>query len=204
MTREVGMLFQGEMVRALRAGLKTNTRRGLKPPRRYRWSDIDAGTMEREGSSTHPLLHVTDLMASNRYARVGDVIWVRETHAQNTDYPPGVRWTYRADPGCEHDAKRWTPAIHMPREACRLLLTVTRVELERVQDISEADAIAEGIQRYKGPLRWVKFLDAITGEPIHNTARAAYLALYAAINGQEAVDRNDWVRSTHFTCREVF
>lgn len=80
------------------------------------------------------------------YGEPGVRLWVRETFA-NID---GKNW-YRADPLVEDciaksmGGFKWTPAIHMPRVACRLVLEVTGVRVERLQDISEADAIAEGI-----------------------------------------------------------
>lgn len=85
------------------------------------------------------------------------------------------------------------PGIHMPRWASRINLEVISVRVERLNEITEADAIAEGIKRYTGPLRWVRYLDAITGEPVHNTARDAFFALWVAINGQESLDANPWV-----------
>lgn len=85
------------------------------------------------------------------------------------------------------------PAIFMPSAASRITLEITGLRVERLKEITEADAIAEGIKRYTGPLRWVRYLDAITGEPVHNTARDAFFALWVAINGQESLDANPWV-----------
>lgn len=95
---------------------------------------------------------------------------------------------------------RWwkRPAIFMPRAASRIHLEVTEVRVERLQAISEADCLAEGIAPYTGPLRWVRYLDALTGEPIHNTARAAYLALWDAINGAGSAAANPWVWAVTF------
>ena len=95
---------------------------------------------------------------------------------------------------------RWwkRPAIFMPRAASRIHLEVTEVRVERLQAISEADCLAEGIAPYTGPLRWVRYLDALTGEPIHNTARAAYLALWDAINGAGSAATNPWVWAVNF------
>lgn len=90
------------------------------------------------------------------------------------------------------------PAIFMPRAASRITLEVERLAVERLHDISEADAIAEGIKRYTGPMRWVRYLDAITGEAKHNTARDAYFSLWAHINGQASLDANPYVWSIHF------
>ena len=81
----------------------------------------------------------------------------------------------------------------MPRWASRITLEITSVRVERLQDISEAEALAEGIQRYAGPLRWVRYLDAITGEAVHSAARDAFFALWIALNGQPSFNANPLV-----------
>jgi hypothetical protein len=82
------------------------------------------------------------------YPEDGARLWVREAH-QLIDVP-GVGPTawYRAD-GTPAYVDRWRPSIHMPRWACRLVLRITRVRVERLQEIRESDdAVAEG---YPGP-----------------------------------------------------
>lgn len=132
-TRERPILFSGPMVRAILAGRKTQTRRVVGPTARA---------------------------AIN--CRRGDRLWVRETWAR-VDYVDGVvshhavdsdgverRLVYRADcPDLEWDDQpesRWRPSIHMPRWASRLTLAVTDVRVERLRDISEEDAKAEGVE----------------------------------------------------------
>ncbi|MES2247631.1 MAG: hypothetical protein V4645_10135 [Pseudomonadota bacterium] len=97
-------------------------------------------------------------------------------------------------------APRWwkRPAIFMPRAASRIQLEITSVRVERLLSISEADSLAEGIERYAGPLRWVRYLDANSGEPIHNSAREAYLALWSAINGAGSAADNPWAWAVEF------
>lgn len=92
------------------------------------------------------------------YGATGDRLWVRETHAPfGRDGLVGV--AYRAT--CDRDGsfdyvtrgeaierltvRRWTPAIHMPRDLSRIVLAVTGVHAQRLTDISEDDAIAEGL-----------------------------------------------------------
>ena len=89
------------------------------------------------------------------YGRPGDLLWVRETHGiqlklgESPDYPKGLV-VYRADLPedsnfqYEGGGSAWRPSIHMPRWASRITLEITGVRVERVQDISEKDAIAEG------------------------------------------------------------
>ncbi|HUV48247.1 MAG TPA: hypothetical protein VMX11_04645, partial [Actinomycetes bacterium] len=72
---------------------------------------------------------------------VGDRLWVRETFA----CPETVRYYRADDAGILPPGTKWTPSIHMPRWASRLSLTITDVRVQRLQDISEADAEAEGL-----------------------------------------------------------
>lgn len=148
---------------------------------------------------------------------IGDRLWVRETHKVRrvgTETFEGARPTrryaglaYQADGGRAEvdidlntyqalDAKEsrgWTPSIHMPRWASRITLEITGIRVERLQDISEADCIAEGIECYRGSPRWVRYLDTVTGEASHNTARDAYFALWERLNGRGSVDANPWL-----------
>ncbi len=203
MTREVGQLYQAAMVRALlrRRDPKTNTRRSITLKNGHAWHDLDAGLIK---SADGEVYSVHTLLQDRRHPQPGDIIWVRETWGYNPDHPGAAgRACYRADPGHEHDGITWRPSIHMPREACRLLLTCTAVRIERLLSITEADALAEGIEPYRGPLRWVRYLDAVTGEAAHSTARDAYLALWDHINGQGAAAQNPWVRSIYFQRKEA-
>lgn len=127
-----GIMFAAPMVRALIAGRKTQTRR----------------------LATSPLAK----------CQIGDRLWVRETHAYVGTTDPG--WLlYRAsdyDEQCvahgfdqpypPESAVRWTPSLLMRRTASRLTLIVEQVRRQRLRDISDADAIAEGIERAPGTL----------------------------------------------------
>ncbi len=89
---------------------------------------------------------------------------------------------------------KWKPSIHMPRWASRITLEVTGVRVERLQDISEEDAIAEGVE-----VLWRGYDDAQdfyrnyhTGGYLF-TAKASYRTLWESINGPGSWERNDWV-----------
>jgi len=88
---------------------------------------------------------------------------------------------------------RYRHARFMPRWASRATLELQAVSVTRLHDISESDSIAEGIEPYKGPLRWVRFVDVVSGEACHSTAIAAYRALWTSINGPGAWEANPWV-----------
>jgi hypothetical protein len=137
------ILFSGPMVRALLEGHKTMTRRALKPP-------IENGSFD--GTERGEWLWTSGCFYARSEPRFapGDLLWVRETWKPHSIYEaipprhvPQSRIFYAADerysPNC-----RWRPGIHMPRWASRITLAVTAVKVERLQDISEADAEAEG------------------------------------------------------------
>lgn len=140
------ILFSSAMVLALLAGRKTQTRRILKPQPQ---ADVIHYGWNREGGASWTDQH----WESGRLPFwAGDRLWVREawtarmTHgwtiadARSRMYHEEI--IYRADGGKSIDG--WWPSIHMPREFSRLTLHVTDVRVERLQDISEGDAIAEG------------------------------------------------------------
>ena len=151
------ILFSAPMVRAILFGTKTQTRRILKPQPPDNWSPIveiyhptiiDRHGVDQPGPAVFG--------ASDEYHgckirwQPGDMLWVREAWAQNPDHP-GVQYNsavcYRADPGHDYDGLKWRPSIHMPRWASRITLLVETITVERLQDISEVDAIAEGAAR---------------------------------------------------------
>lgn len=78
-----------------------------------------------------------------KLGNIGDVLWVRETFAWNSDYDEGICAIYKAD-DCHFDVK-WKPSIFMPRQHSRLKLRLTDVRQEPLNYISETDAIKEGI-----------------------------------------------------------
>lgn len=155
MTREIPIIFNSDMVRAILAGQKTQTRRPVKV------QPHGAGSWVQHGDKwAFPNVNPY-CSARCPFGQPGDLLWVRETWSQIDDTEfGGDRWIdYRATPkypessvhrpaGWDDEAEntplRWRPSIHMPRWASRILLRVTAVRVERVQGISERDAVAEG------------------------------------------------------------
>jgi hypothetical protein len=181
------ILFSAPMVRALIAGRKSQTRRIIK-----RQSALDA--IATFGPEFLLVPGNADLV---RFAK-GDRLWVRETWApldRLTHNDPGTtalaeRGFYKADNSTiEGSISRWTPAIHMPRWASRLTLTVTDVRVQRLQDISEEDAIAEGSQEPS----LVPIVGGCWSE------RQVYANLWNHINGAGSWDANPWVVAVSFT-----
>lgn len=141
--KERPILFSAPMVRAILEGRKTVTRRALNS---QALKNIGYGVRlgECHELPTEGPLHPNSVDYYNDFCpfgRPGDRLWVRETHADI-----GCRLTYRADTddGAHCQVKKWTPAIHMFRRHSRILLEITDVRVERLQDISEEQAKAEG------------------------------------------------------------
>lgn len=194
------ILFSGQMVRAILSGAKTETRRVVKPGAgQGKWltprllDQVKRGEMVEGGwQMYHPLagtIHAGMIISENsplgwirlRYGVPGDRLWVRETWKAWATVGAGteVRVQYRADNATrdlhmdEWDAPRadrWARSIFMPRWASRLALAVESVRVERLHDIDDAGARAEGV-----------------------ADREAYRALWSDINGAESWDANPWV-----------
>ena len=152
--KESPIPFTGDMVRAVLSGQKTQTRRVLKDP-----LDKTGGQycVEHADDDPNMLVHIhspkcegyCDYVCSYScpYGQPGDRLWVKETHAR---HPQFAEVAYRADGEEFEDADgftwhpKWTPSIFMPRALCRIILEITDIRVERVQDISEEDVQAEG------------------------------------------------------------
>jgi hypothetical protein len=151
--KERGILFSAPMVRALLDGTKTQTRRAL------RVQPLDVLPMEGEkaGREWVGLMELEPKPAGTvfccKFGQPGDRLWVRETWAFERNAIGSEReqdgpFVYRATDSEQHRrCDRWRPGIHMPRWASRILLEIVSVRVERLQDISEADAEAEGCER---------------------------------------------------------
>ncbi|MFC7346000.1 hypothetical protein ACFQO9_04615 [Chryseobacterium zhengzhouense] len=131
------ILFSTDMVQANLAGRKTNTRRIV--------DDIHTGFLEWAFKEKKNL---ADWIFRNAKHKMGDVLWVRESFCTFVSETGGIRTHYKASANwafLQAAKLYWKPSIHMPKEAARLFLKILNVRVERLQDISAADAIAEGI-----------------------------------------------------------
>lgn len=195
--RERPILFSGPMVRAILAGTKTQTRRIVKPQ----------PAMYEPGQCTD----VSDMIADALicpYGKPGDRLWVRENGWERPERTPKMMrdgadtWApyyYDADGWSEQDhadLKAWgfkrRPSIHMPRSACRLVLEISGVRVERLQDISEADILAEGVTVDR-VAEWCN-----TPWSHMPTLHHAWRVLWESINGAGAWDANPWVWVVEF------
>lgn len=214
------MLFSAPMVRGLLNDTKTLTRREIKPQPYDEsadgacWLDIDA----RHQWAWH-CGEDQDILPNERpffcpYGQPGDRLWVRETFIdlrgtgvehRPTPSSPLQRYAYAADhqAGSAGDEARkeyglkWKPSIHMPRTASRITLEITGVRVERLQEISEADAIAEGIERSYDQWRDYR-TDQAVNYPSAATPIESYRTLWESINGPSFWDANPWVWVVEF------
>ena len=202
--RERPILFSSPMVRAILSGRKTQTRRVVKG---------QALDWLNDGFTPGFVADYQNRLCP--YGQPGDRLWVREAFGIGYDDGNGglsaIPWTgsdpqrdgtvvYRADFNEEPDEPRrpWKPSIHMPRWASRILLEVTGVRVERLQDISEEDAAAEGIHfdrtvPFNGP--W--FIEPSDPQG-YLLASSCYEALWDQINGPGSWDANPWVWGVEF------
>ncbi len=139
------MLMNTEMVKAISAGRKSVTRQLIKPqPYNVLYNGIlQQGEIEDgEVLLTLNKDNITEMLIPPYQA--GDVLYVRETWCKGSLNGGAEQYFYKADDNDFHC--QWRPAIHMPKEAARIFLRVIGVRVERLQDITLDDAIAEGCQ----------------------------------------------------------
>lgn len=192
------ILFSAPMVRALLDGRKTQTRRIAKVKRGVTIADISEWVGE-EGSMARRGVFQRHQIAEPRFA-VGDRLYVREAWRAEVDFDAvspcnmfeDTPIAYEASPTVAHMAMgRFRQGMHMPRWASRLTLTVTDVRVQRLQDISEADAIAEGVTD-----SWPE-IECNSSRPF----RDGYRWLWDSLNADRgfAWDTNPWVVAVSFT-----
>jgi hypothetical protein len=158
MKKERPVLFNGEMVRAILEGRKTQTRRPVKP----QFSDMPSSSCSYIPENVPPPEGVRSCSCGfpkSPFGKAGDVLWVRETclisppnfvYQYNATHQNGVIVQYLAthpdrEAASDYGVTKATPSIHMPKWACRIRLKVKRVWVERVQDIVGRDAVSEGV-----------------------------------------------------------
>lgn len=216
MKKEIPILFSTPMVQAILAGRKTMTRRIIKD--KYQPVRVEAvNEINYLKPKGWPLLQSEEF--KDRfcpYGKIGDVLYVRETWNLFSNVGDcGVGCEY----GCQHgkyvfkasgtwdDEAKWKPSIHMPKAAARIWLEVTDVRVERLQDISEEDAKAEGVQRNcegilskcpacedecKAKDEWFHYTRDLDDFPAFS-AKESFESLWQSINGAASWNANSFV-----------
>lgn len=233
MLKERPILFNGDMVRALLDGRKTQTRRILKsqPPEGCGLIEVeefapivtDRKGDQQPGPDTFGAFSEDgEWSLKCPYGQPGDRLWVREAHALLP------RTAYRASVGTgtieqvEHPtdgytaavfregfdrsgAPNWRPSIHMPRWASRITLEIVSVRVERLQDISEADAMAEGIEPPEGETYrdYAVKPEDNEGHDYYLCPQDSFISLWEKINGLDSCKANPLVWVVEFKRVEV-
>ena len=201
-------------VSGILAGRQTQIRREMKPqPSKQLLDDYERIRIKYRVNTTDGEM-IADCFPSC-YGQSGDRLWGLEAFAivPRTAYAQsnGVQQTLRADDPYEHDAAiyregwtrsnggfRWRSPIHMPRWASRITLEITGVRVERLQDISEADAVASGIEREPGTAHWKQYDRSPGSWRYWESAVQSYRTLYESIYGPDSWSANPWVEVCEF------
>ena len=214
---EKPILFSASMIRAILEGRKTQTRRVVRVQPKH---NVAGMHWVRFGDVFHYPQVCPEIKIKSPYGIDGDEIWVRETFTKiwnqdgclhddpydTTECPcEGCHIEYKADSGSKYpadwpddstgdpDLPTWKPSIYMPRWASRIQLKVVDIRIERLQDISEADARAEGV-----------LLSGRTCTMYEGIYRDAFSILWDGINstrsgGLYAWSKNPWVWRVEFS-----
>lgn len=160
--KERPIIFNTEMVRAILDGNKTETRRVIKPqPKRHRWEGFPSYKLEcqklRDNHYRFSHSFIDGKISNGEYdgpvikcpyGEIGDSLWVRETWCKewSRDSIVGTRIKprYIADGYIPQEGMKKIPSIHMPKWAARIWLEITDIKVERVQDLTEKQFLAEG------------------------------------------------------------
>jgi hypothetical protein len=204
------ILFSAPMVRALLEGRKTQTRRIIKPQPpaivtsagvyanswegvTNRWTWLSGDPRDYDTWSDEGDFRISFAPGDRLYIKEG---W--KTHIAYDDLKPSEMGgeepiRYDAD-GKVQSWGRYRSGRFMPRWASRLTLLVTDVRVERLQDISEADAIAEGVEATQHGAAFIQLADTST----YSMPRGCYAALWNSVNGPDAWEANPWVVAVTF------
>ncbi|WLH76894.1 hypothetical protein PSH81_14115 [Pseudomonas sp. FP2335] len=212
--KERPILFSAPMVRAILEGRKTVTRRAVKgfqiPTEdtaipvgdRQRWSAIGQRDPRYGfcvfGSTEAECAKELEEYAPCPYGKPGDRLWVREAWAEiSVAQAPGESWVvYRECDNRTDYGGPWKPSIHMRRRDSRILLEITDVRVERLQDISEEQAKAEGVRLYTdhaelGDWWHVEGIETYSADP-----RKSFELLWSSVGGDWQA--NPWVWVVEF------
>lgn len=205
------IILSAPMVQALLEGRKTQTRRILK--------GACSGTPDAKDGRYLVIDKTGSLAWKSLPCAPGDRLWVREAHAfvPSSAYRMGEGVTQAVNPADRYEAaiyragwdrsgsQRWRPSIHMPLWASRITLDVTEVRVQRLQEISEEDARAEGVEEEVFPPEWPTMYERRYWKGYENrqrahrdTARDSYSSLWNRLHGPGAWDANPWVCALTF------
>lgn len=221
--KERPIIFSGEMVKAILDGKKTMTRRAVKTQPRDECTEIATSACfgHVEYRSTSEDRQTQSILAKIKcpYGKIGDRLWVRETHhvvGGTADYEieeikQGLQdiknfASYKADGYGNPCDGGWASPMFMPRWASRILLEITDIRVERLNDISEADCEKEGFRFY--PLSRICFKPCSTKHPSghgSNNYKSIFGEYWDTLNAKKGYpwSSNPWVWVVEFKVVEV-
>lgn len=197
---EKPILFSAQMVRAILEGRKTQTRRVVKQkqnPHDFLGGINDSRNDPYNYGFEDPEILVNFITLPEQrcpYGETGDHLWIRENFWQDKDTRELLGY-------CADDEEKYsnnktvkkTPSIHMPRSASRITLEITDIRVERLQDITQADACAEGVL--------LKSWEAC--DSFNTTPERQFCKLWKDINGPQSWDKNPFVWVIEFKVLEI-
>jgi len=214
--KEKPILFNAEMVKAVLSGRKTQTRRVMKPqPYKYKFGSIGMSVWRWLYKKKYEFQEQQNWINACPYGRVGERLWVRETFT-GCDLPgfgdiPCIVYDdeWEGDEYKPREARPWArkfgriPSIHMPRDASRINLEITDIRVERVQEMTNKDAITEGIRfldrdSYGMQDNWG--LSENNYNVMMSNALSSFILLWNSINKKRGYgwDVNPWVWVVEF------
>lgn len=183
------ILFNTEMVRAILAGRKSCTRRICKDANEYTVPDMEFYNADKRTYAVHNFAdkeQMEQLSTAERTCPIctGDILYVRETWKEA---PKGYYYYEDWQKDDIADVTKWKPSIHMPKEAARIWLKVTDVRVERLQDVTEDGAKAEGAIDNRG------FIHSPENEYDRiYTAREHFIKIWNSTIKKSDLDRYGW------------
>lgn len=214
---EKSILFNAEMVKAVLGGRKTQTRRAIMVGRGVPLSEDGAWQWSPKvclPDEYGPREGVWWSVGNGHafkcpFGKAGDRLWVRESFFvqpgiwQRHHGPQPVEYSADVDDRAQLEDYDRKPSIHMPRWASRLTLGIVEVRAQKLQDLADSDAVAEGIERVGGRhclSPWRNYRKGVEGEMSMDCScpRRSFMTLWESIHGKGAWEANPWVWATTF------
>lgn len=212
--KETGVIFSTPMVQADLEGRKTMTRRIIKPQpeciNNEKFIPVQTFLDNLEKLMKKGLKHIVDgtgghVFPECHYGKSGDLIYVRETWCLTQPFEPetyyfgykcGIQPHSNLPASSKYDysiADKWKPSIHMPKTAARIWKKIISVRPERLQDITQEDAIAEGVIKGEGLDSRIWYYDYEAHLYNINNPISSFKSLWRSIHGPDSWEANPWV-----------
>lgn len=199
--KETDILFKPFLTRAIIEGRKTQTRRLIKEQPKL---DFHPLVMKGEGEDAgFWKLNPHEEPIKCRYGVPGDFLWVKETwkwegETAYTDLCPIGNFLYKLD-DADDIILGWKSSMFMPKRAARIYLKITDIRVQKLQQITDEDAIKEGIQEFTGGKVTKYGIKGWKRTLFKDTPREAFRVLWEQVNGKGSWDENPylWVLDFH-------